>query len=137
MINDHRHNATVNNDNTINDDQFVRLSKTRLVSRSLNLGGDGCGAPAVQGPVSPRLFLIKTMLKTPVPLWMPSCKARTSSHNLTAQYTEYFDLRCQLLQVGRITIMMIVMMMMIMMMCRTWSRKIRRYCATPPEATSP
>jgi len=74
-------------------DQFVRLSKIKLVSRNLNMSGE-----TNVGPMNPRLFLIRTLLKTPVPLWMPSCKARTSSHSMTAQCTQYFELRCRLLQ---------------------------------------
>ena len=74
-------------------DQFARLSKIKLVSRALSMSGE-----ATSSSSSPRHFLITILLKTPVPLWMPSCKARTSSHQMTAQCGEYFDLRCRLLQ---------------------------------------
>ena len=33
-----------------------------------------------------------------VPLWMPSCKARSASHQYFGQCGQYFDLRCRLLQ---------------------------------------
>jgi len=43
--------------------------------------------------LSPRLMLTKLILKAPVPLWMPSCKARGTSHILLGQCSEYFDVR--------------------------------------------
>ena len=43
-------------------------------------------------------MLTKLVLKAPVPLWMPSCKARGLSHVLLGQCSEYFELRCCLLQ---------------------------------------
>eukprot|EP00090_Calanus_glacialis_P047045 TRINITY_DN9530_c0_g1_i3.p1 TRINITY_DN9530_c0_g1~~TRINITY_DN9530_c0_g1_i3.p1 ORF type:complete len:2633 (-),score=502.34 TRINITY_DN9530_c0_g1_i3:271-7929(-) len=74
-------------------DQFARLSKIKLVSRALSMSGE-----TTSSSNSPRHFLITILLKTPVPLWMPSCKARTSSHQMTSQCGQYFDLRCRLLQ---------------------------------------
>ena len=76
-------------------DQFHRLSKIKLVSRSLSMSGEA--APGFSSN-SPKHFLIQLLLKTPVPLWMPSCKARSASHQLTSQCGEYFELRCRLLQ---------------------------------------
>ena len=78
-------------------DQFYRLSKIRNVSRSLALSGDS-GPTSVFSTNSPKHFLIQILLKTPVPLWMPSCKSRSSSHQLMCQCGQYFDLRCRLLQ---------------------------------------
>ena len=57
--------------------------------------------------LSPRLMLTKLILKAPVPLWMPSCKARGTSHILLGQCSEYFDVRyvfflLLLIGVGRI-----------------------------------
>ena len=69
--------------------------KVRLVSRALQLGGETQGSPTVP---QPRQFLVSILLKTPVPLWMPSCKARTASHQMTSQCAQYFELRCRLLQ---------------------------------------
>ena len=69
--------------------------KVRLVSRALQLGGESLGSPTVP---QPRQFLVSILLKTPVPLWMPSCKARTASHQMTSQCAQYFELRCRLLQ---------------------------------------
>ena len=43
--------------------------------------------------LSPRLMLTKLILKAPVLLWMPSCKARGTSHILLGQCSEYFDVR--------------------------------------------
>jgi hypothetical protein len=69
-------------------EQFTRLSQIKLVARSLNLqqaaGGEG-GGPLHNGvrPVrDPKYFLIQILLKTPVPLWVPSCKSRSSSHQV-------------------------------------------------------
>jgi len=74
-------------------DQFARLSKIKMVSRALSMSGE-----ATSSSNSPRHFLITILLKTPVPLWMPSCKARTASHQMTSQCGQYFDLRCRLFQ---------------------------------------
>ena len=78
-------------------DQFHRLSKIRSVSRSLALSGDSSPYSSVFSTSSPKHFLIQILLKTPVPLWMPSCKSRSSSHQLMCQCGQYFDLRCRLL----------------------------------------
>jgi ubiquitin carboxyl-terminal hydrolase 9/24 len=75
-------------------DQFARLSRIKLVSRALSMS-NGSPSPSTN---SPRYFLVQLLLKTPVPLWMPSCKARTASHQMTSQCGEYMDLRCSLLQ---------------------------------------
>jgi len=75
-------------------DQFSRLSKIKLVSRALSMSSD---APLPTSN-SPRHFLVQLLLKTPVPLWMPSCKARTASHQMTSQCGQYMELRCSLLQ---------------------------------------
>ena len=48
--------------------------------------------------IEPRQLLTKLILKAPVPLWMPSCKARSLSHQLLGQCSEYFQLRCHLLE---------------------------------------
>ncbi len=47
---------------------------------------------------SMKTSLTKLILKTPVPLWMPSCKARGMSHDILGQCEAYFDLRCHLLR---------------------------------------
>ena len=49
-------------------------------------------------PQTPRQFLTRVILKTPVPLWMPSCLARGISHVILGQCTEDFELRCHLLR---------------------------------------
>ena len=75
--------------------QFSRLARIKMVSRSLCLSGDGDTKISTS---SPRHFLVQLLLKTPVPLWMPSCKARTASHQMTSQCGQYMELRCSLLQ---------------------------------------
>merc|ERR1719270_164691 len=75
-------------------DQFSRLSKIKLVSRALSMSTE---APTLAAN-SPRHFFVQLLLKTPVPLWMPSCKARTASHQMTSQCGQYMELRCSLLQ---------------------------------------
>ncbi len=82
--------------------QLIRMSRIRPPPvRSLDLnatGGDGDtggGTAAVQ--LKPAQFLTRIILKTPVPLWMPSCQARGISHAILGQCSEYFDLRCALL----------------------------------------
>ena len=70
----------------------------RLTARSLNLDGDsGDSKSSSHRLLTPKQFLTRTILKAPVPLWMPSCKARGISHAILAQCTEYFDLRAYLL----------------------------------------
>ena len=73
--------------------QLIRLSKARNVARALNLDENPTKA---QAP-TPKQFLTRIVLKTPVPLWMPSCKARGISHAVFGQCTEYFELRRALL----------------------------------------
>jgi hypothetical protein len=60
-------------------------------------GETGDSKAASHRLLSPKQFLTKTILKTPVPLWMPSCKARGISHAILSQCSEYFDLRSYLL----------------------------------------
>ena len=48
--------------------------------------------------MDPRQFLTSLLLKTPVPLWMPSCKSRTTGHQIMSNCGEYLDLRGQLLK---------------------------------------
>ena len=73
--------------------QLLRLSKAnRSVARALNLDEDPTKAPQPPQP-TPKQFLTQIVLKTPVPLWMPSCKARGISHAVFGQCTEYFELR--------------------------------------------
>ncbi len=76
-------------------DQLIRLSKIRQAARALNLEEGGLHEP---GSLSPRKTLTKLLLKTPVPLWAPTCTARGISHSLLSQCGEYFDLRCSLLR---------------------------------------
>ena len=54
--------------------------------------------PNATAKLEPRLLLLKLILKAPVPLWMPSCKARGMSHQILGQCGEYFQLRCHLLE---------------------------------------
>ena len=74
--------------------QLLRLSKARVVARALNLDENPTKAAP---PPTPKQFLTRIVLKTPVPLWMPSCKARGISHAVFGQCTEYFELRRALL----------------------------------------
>ena len=74
--------------------QLLRLSKARIVARALNLDENSTKASQ---PPTPKQFLTRIVLKTPVPLWMPSCKARGISHAVFGQCTEYFELRRALL----------------------------------------
>lgn len=77
-------------------EQFVKLSKIRITNRNLNYELNEQNTSSKY--LSPKQFLTKALLKTPVPLWMPSCKARGISHSILSQCTEYFDLRCFLLK---------------------------------------
>ena len=81
-------------------EQFVKLSKIRITNRNLSFElSDFVSSNASSSKyLSPKQFLTKALLKTPVPLWMPSCKARGISHSILAQCTEYFELRCFLLK---------------------------------------
>ena len=45
--------------------QLLRLSKARVVARALNLDETSTKAP----PPTPKQFLTRIVLKTPVPLW--------------------------------------------------------------------
>ena len=47
---------------------------------------------------NPKRLLTICLLKAPVPLWMPSCKARGMSHQVLGQCMEYFALRSHLLK---------------------------------------
>ena len=73
------------------------MIRCRLTARALNLDGESSDPKASHRLLTPKQFLTKTILKAPVPLWMPSCKARGISHAILAQCTEYFDLRSYLL----------------------------------------
>ena len=44
------------------------------------------------------ILFSRLILKAPVPLWMPSCKSRGTSHILLGQCSEYFEVRCYLLR---------------------------------------
>jgi len=88
-------------------EQFIRLSKMKVVRRNLSLpdcsslaGGSNSGGQgaADRPPQDPRQFLTQLLLKTPVPLWIPSCKSRTTGHQIMSNCGEYLDLRCQLLK---------------------------------------
>ena len=80
-------------------EQFVRLSKIRITNRNLNFElCETSKSNMASKYLSPKQFLTKALLKTPVPLWMPSCKARGISHAILAQCSEYFELRCYLLR---------------------------------------
>ncbi len=75
-------------------DQLIKLSRVRCTARALNLDLD---APQPE-TLSPKYVLTRLLLKTPVPLWAPTCTARGISHSLLSQCSEYFDLRCTLLR---------------------------------------
>ena len=67
---------------------IIRLSKMKVVRRNLSLpdasssvGQDG--DVQRQKPLCPREFLTRILLKTPVPLWIPSCKSRTTGRAIT------------------------------------------------------
>ncbi|KAF7659700.1 hypothetical protein LDENG_00292980 [Lucifuga dentata] len=55
---------------------------------------DTSGFPEVQ---KPNLFLLTTILSAQLPLWSPTSVMRGVNQRLLSQCTEYFDLRCQLL----------------------------------------
>ncbi|OCT84877.1 ubiquitin carboxyl-terminal hydrolase 24 [Xenopus laevis] len=64
-------------------DQLYTLSQT-----------DTSSYPEVQ---KPNLFLLSVILSAQLPLWSPTSIMRGINQRLLAQCTEYFDLRCQLL----------------------------------------
>ena len=77
-------------------DQLIRLSKIGAppsLRRHLNFDDLTAKSDNSTAVLTPKQFLTKTILKTPVPLWMPSCKARGISHSILANCTEYFQLR--------------------------------------------
>ncbi|CAB4058031.1 USP9_24 [Lepeophtheirus salmonis] len=74
-------------------DQLIRFSKIPYVRRKI-FSSDNSNGPIP----SPKSFLTQVLLKTPVPLWMPSCKARGTSHIILSQCSEYFELRCSLMR---------------------------------------
>ena len=78
-------------------DQFMKLSKIRITNRNLSFELDNSSAYSSRY-LNPKQFLTKALLKTPVALWMPSCKARGISHSILGQCSEYFELRCFLLK---------------------------------------
>ena len=78
-------------------EQFMKLSKIRITNRNLNYELNEANN-ASSRYLNPKQFLTKALLKTPVALWMPSCKARGISHAILGQCSEYFDLRCFLLK---------------------------------------
>ena len=71
-------------------EQFTRLGQIKMVARSLQLHttistAESTAAPNGCRPLrDPKYFLIQILLKTPVPLWVPSCKSRNSSHQVAA-----------------------------------------------------
>eukprot|EP00095_Tigriopus_kingsejongensis_P003305 maker-scaffold355_size198070-snap-gene-0.39 protein:Tk03305 transcript:maker-scaffold355_size198070-snap-gene-0.39-mRNA-1 annotation:"ubiquitin carboxyl-terminal hydrolase 24 isoform x8" len=73
--------------------QLIRLSKIRVAARALDMDN-----PEAKGPESPKHMLTTTILKFPVPLWMPCSKSRGISPIILSQCAEYFDLRCELLR---------------------------------------
>ncbi|TRY69996.1 hypothetical protein TCAL_02811 [Tigriopus californicus] len=73
--------------------QLIRLTNIRVAARSLNL--DNLES---KGPLTPKQLLTKVILKSPVPLWMPSSKSRGISPIILSHSAEYFDLRCALLR---------------------------------------
>ncbi|XP_028817088.1 ubiquitin carboxyl-terminal hydrolase 24 isoform X1 [Denticeps clupeoides] len=64
-------------------DQLYTLSQT-----------DTSACPELQ---KPNLFLLKVVLTAQLPLWSPTSIMRGVNQRLLSQCTEYFDLRCQLL----------------------------------------
>ena len=72
-----------------------RLSKIKLVRRNLSLSDTFEEKKSID-PRDPKHFLTLLLMKTPVPLWIPSCKSRTTSHQIMSNCGEYLDLRCQL-----------------------------------------
>ncbi|XP_063056881.1 ubiquitin carboxyl-terminal hydrolase 24 isoform X4 [Engraulis encrasicolus] len=64
-------------------DQLYTLSQT-----------DASAHPELQ---KPNLFLLKVVLTAQLPLWSPTSIMRGINQRLLSQCTEYFDLRCQLL----------------------------------------
>lgn len=78
--------------------QLIKLSKVKVTARALDMdSADGNGSSGANRLPSPAQFLTKIIINTPVPLWMPSCKARSISHTILGQCTEYFELRCSLI----------------------------------------
>jgi hypothetical protein len=71
-------------------EQFTRLGQIKMVARSLHLyTTSSTTEPAAATTPNglrqikdPKYFLIQILLKTPVPLWVPSCKSRNSSHQV-------------------------------------------------------
>ncbi|XP_013409431.2 ubiquitin carboxyl-terminal hydrolase 24-like [Lingula anatina] len=66
-------------------DQFYKLSKTSVV-------------PQQEGQQTPHHFLLQVLLKARLPFWVPSSSIRGSSQRLLSQCTQYFELRCSLLE---------------------------------------
>ena len=80
-------------------EQLMKLSKTKLTNRVLDFQQLGSSPHSSSSkPMTPKHFLTKVIISTPVALWMPSCKARGISHAILGQCTEYFELRCYLLR---------------------------------------
>ena len=79
-------------------DQLVRLSKARHAARALKLDDSTTSGQGSPQSLTPKQTLTKMILKTPVPLWAPTCSARGISHSTFLQCSEYFDLRCALLR---------------------------------------
>ncbi|XP_059140581.1 ubiquitin carboxyl-terminal hydrolase 24-like isoform X2 [Physella acuta] len=69
------------------------LEQLYLLSQ-LELPNDG-GLESVQ---SPRQFILVLLLKAYVPFWVTSTNARGSTQKLLHQCSQYFELRCRLLQ---------------------------------------
>ncbi|XP_071800380.1 ubiquitin carboxyl-terminal hydrolase 24-like isoform X2 [Asterias amurensis] len=66
-------------------EQFFTLSTT-----SVN--------PETIRTLHPRHFLLQVLLRVPVPLWTSSCLVRGTNQRILGQCTQYFELRCRLLE---------------------------------------
>ncbi|XP_052775472.1 ubiquitin carboxyl-terminal hydrolase 24-like isoform X3 [Mya arenaria] len=68
-------------------DQFLLLSQTELLSPELG-----------RGTQTPHQFLLQVILKAYLPFWVSSSATRGASQRLLSQCTQYFELRCKLLE---------------------------------------
>lgn len=71
-------------------DQFYLLSQTQISPNegsSVNSGGHQ----------TPHQFILKVLLKAYLPFWVSSASTRGASQRLLMQCSQYFDLRCRLL----------------------------------------
>ncbi|XP_038074652.1 ubiquitin carboxyl-terminal hydrolase 24-like isoform X2 [Patiria miniata] len=54
--------------------------------------------PASIRTLHPRHFLLQVLLSVPVPLWTSSCLVRGTNQRIITQCSQYFELRCRLLE---------------------------------------